>query len=100
MFLKFRIPKIIRATSQDRPAALLMGINIDKIHKLTLRSESYRRIGRVSPLTNLHRHPFVGRFRSVMFVVVVLVEWVVSSAMMWAIIGIVEVFKLLDRPGE
>ncbi|NIR63335.1 MAG: branched-chain amino acid ABC transporter permease, partial [candidate division Zixibacteria bacterium] len=36
LFLKYSYTgKVIRATSQDRTTALLMGINIDKVYRLT-----------------------------------------------------------------
>jgi len=98
LFLKFSYTgKIIRATSQDRSAALLMGINIDKIYKLTFAIGIVLvglAGGLVLPIYTVH--PFVGfDFVLVMFVVVVLggMGSVVGAVMSGLIIGIVEVFS-------
>ena len=98
MFLKFSYTgKIIRATSQDRSAALLMGINIDKIYKLTF-AIGIVLVGLAGclllPIYTVH--PFVGfDFVLVMFVVVVLggMGSVVGAMISGLIIGIVEVFS-------
>jgi branched-chain amino acid transport system permease protein len=98
MFLKFSYTgKIIRATSQDRSAALLMGINIDKIYKVTF-AIGIVLVGLAGclllPIYTVH--PFVGfDFVLVMFVVVVLggMGSVVGAMISGLIIGIVEVFS-------
>lgn len=98
LFLKFSYTgKIIRATSQDRSAALLMGINIDRIYKLTFAIGIVLvglAGGLLSPIYTVH--PFVGfDFVLVMFVVVVLggMGSVVGAMISGLIIGIVEVFS-------
>lgn len=89
--------KIIRATSQDRSAALLMGINIDKIYKLTFAIGivlTGLAGGLVLPIYSVH--PFVGfDFVLIMFVVVVLggMGSVVGAMISGLIIGVVEVFS-------
>lgn len=98
LFLKFSYTgKIIRATSQDRSAALLMGINIDKVYKLTFAIGIVLvglAGGLVLPIYTVH--PYVGfDFVLVMFVVVVLggMGSVVGAMFSGFIIGIVEVFS-------
>ncbi len=98
LFLKFSYTgKIIRATSQDRSAALLMGINIDRIYKLTFAIGIVLvglTGGLLLPIYTVH--PFVGfDFVLVMFVVVVLggMGSVVGAMISGLIIGIVEVFS-------
>jgi branched-chain amino acid transport system permease protein len=89
--------KIIRATSQDRSAALLMGINIDKVYKLTFAIGIVLvglAGGLLMPIYTVH--PFVGfDFALIMFVVVVLggMGSVVGAMISGFIIGIVEVFS-------
>jgi len=97
-FLKFSYTgKIIRATSQDRSAALLMGINIDRIYKLTFAIGIVLvglAGGLLVPIYTVH--PFVGfDFVLVMFVVVVLggMGSVVGAMVSGFIIGIVEIFS-------
>jgi len=98
LFLKFSYTgKIIRATSQDRSAALLMGINIDRIYKLTFAIGIVLvglAGGLLVPIYTVH--PFVGfDFVLVMFVVVVLggMGSVVGAMVSGFIIGIVEIFS-------
>jgi branched-chain amino acid transport system permease protein len=98
LFLKFSYTgKIIRATSQDRSAALLMGINIDKIYKLTFAIGIVLvglAGGLLLPIYTVH--PYVGfDFVLIMFVVVVLggMGSVVGAMISGFIIGIVEVFS-------
>jgi branched-chain amino acid transport system permease protein len=98
LFLKFSYTgKIIRATSQDRSAALLMGINIDRIYKLTFAIGivlAGLAGGLLVPIYTVH--PFVGfDFVLVMFVVVVLggMGSVVGAMVSGFIIGIVEIFS-------
>ena len=98
LFLKFSyMGKIIRATSQDRSAALLMGINIDRIYKLTFAIGIVLvglAGGLLVPIYTVH--PFVGfDFVLVMFVVVVLggMGSVVGAMVSGFIIGIVEIFS-------
>jgi branched-chain amino acid transport system permease protein len=98
LFLKFSYTgKIIRATSQDRSAALLMGINVDKIYKLTFAIGTVLvglAGGLLLPIYTVH--PFVGfDFVLIMFVVVVLggMGSVVGAMFSGFIIGIVEVFS-------
>jgi branched-chain amino acid transport system permease protein len=97
-FLEFSYTgKIIRATSQDRSAALLMGINIDRVYQLTF-AIGIVLVGLAGgfllPIYTVH--PFVGfDFVLVMFVVVVLggMGSVVGAVMSGFIIGVVEVFS-------
>jgi branched-chain amino acid transport system permease protein len=98
LFLKLSYTgKIIRATSQDRSAALLMGINIDKIYMLTFAIGIVLvglAGGLVLPIYTVH--PFVGfDFVLIMFVVVVLggMGSVVGAGISGLIIGVVEVFS-------
>jgi branched-chain amino acid transport system permease protein len=98
LFLKFSYTgKIIRATSQDRSAALLMGINIDKVYKLAFAIGIVLvglAGGLLMPIYTVH--PFVGfDFVLIMFVVVVLggMGSVVGAMISGFIIGIVEVFS-------
>jgi len=98
LFLKFSYTgKIIRATSQDRSAALLMGINTDKVYKLTF-AIGILLVGvagtLMMPIYTVH--PFVGfDFVLVMFVVVVLggMGSVVGALISGLIIGLVEVLS-------
>lgn len=97
-FLRFSYTgKIIRATSQDRSAALLMGININKIYKLTF-AIGIMLVGLAGgllmPIYTVH--PFVGfDFVLVMFVIVVLggMGNIVGAMISGLIIGIVEIFS-------
>ena len=89
--------KVIRATSQDRWAALLMGINIDKVFKLAF-SIGILLVGVAGalmiPIYTVH--PFVGfEFVLVMFVIVVLggMGSIVGAMIAGIVIGIVEVFS-------
>ncbi|HME46387.1 MAG TPA: branched-chain amino acid ABC transporter permease [Syntrophorhabdales bacterium] len=98
LFLRFSYTgKIIRATSQDRSAALLMGINIDKIYKLTFAMGivlTGLAGGLILPIYSVH--PFVGfDLVLIMFVVVVLggMGSVVGAVISGLIIGVVEVFS-------
>lgn len=97
-FLKWSYTgKVIRATSQDRFTALLMGINIDRIFKLTF-AIGIMLVGVAGalmiPIYTVH--PFVGfEFVLVMFVVVVLggMGSVVGATIAGIFIGIIEVFS-------
>lgn len=97
-FLKLSyIGKIIRATSQDRSTALLMGINIDKVYTLSF-AIGIALVGiagaLMMPIYTVH--PFVGfEFVLVMFVVVVLggMGSIVGAMVAGILIGIVEVFS-------
>ncbi len=98
LFLKLSYTgKVIRATSQDRSAALLMGINIDRIYRLTFAIGIVLvglAGGLVLPVYTVH--PFVGfDLVLIMFVVVVLggMGSVVRAMISGFIIGIVEVFS-------
>ncbi len=89
--------KVIRATSQDRFTALLMGSNIDRIFKLTF-AIGIMLVGVAGalmiPIYTVH--PFVGfEFVLVMFVVVVLggMGSVVEATIAGIFIGIIEVFS-------
>jgi branched-chain amino acid transport system permease protein len=98
LFLKFSYTgKIIRATSQDRSAALLMGINTDKVYKLTF-AIGILLVGvagaLMMPIYTVH--PFVGfDFVLVMFVAVVLggMGSVVGAMISGLFIGLVEVLS-------
>jgi branched-chain amino acid transport system permease protein len=97
-FLKYSYTgKIIRATSQDRSTALLMGINIDRVYALTF-SIGILLVGVAGalmiPIYTVH--PFVGfEFVLVMFVVVVLggMGSVAGAMIAGILIGCVEVFS-------
>ena len=98
LFLKFSYTgKIIRATAQDRSAALLMGINTDKIYRLTFAIGIVLvglAGGLVLPVYSVQ--PFLGfDFVLIMFVVVVLggMGSVVGAMISGLIIGVVEVFS-------
>ena len=98
LFLKFSYTgKIIRATAQDRSAALLMGINTDRIYRLTFAIGIVLvglSGGLVLPIYSVH--PFVGfDFVLIMFVVVVLggMGSVIGAMIAGLIIGVVEVFS-------
>lgn len=98
LFLKFSYTgKIIRATSQDRSAALLMGIDIDRVYKLTFAIGIVLvglAGGLLLPIYTVH--PYVGfDLVLIMFVVVVLggMGSVVGAMMGGFIIGIVEIFS-------
>ncbi|MBW1977408.1 MAG: branched-chain amino acid ABC transporter permease [Deltaproteobacteria bacterium] len=106
LFLKYSYTgKIIRATSQDRSAALLMGINIDKVYKLTF-AIGILLVGVAGclmiPIYTVH--PFVGfEFVLVMFVVVVFggMGSIVGAMIAGILIGIIEVFSsFLIGPGS
>ena len=89
--------KVIRATSQDRSAALLMGIDIDKVYKLTF-AGGLMLVGVAGALMipMFTVHPFVGfEFVLVMFVVVVFggMGSVVGAVMAGLFIGVIEVFS-------
>ena len=98
LFLKYSYTgKVIRATSQDRSTALLMGINIDKVYRLTF-SIGILLVGiagsLMMPIYTVH--PFIGfEFVLVMFVVVVLggMGSIVGAMVAGIVIGIVEVFS-------
>jgi branched-chain amino acid transport system permease protein len=98
LFLEFTYTgKVIRATSQDRSAALLMGINIDKVYALTFAIGivlTGLAGGLVLPIYTVQ--PFVGfDFVLIMFVVVVLggMGSVVGAMISGFIIGVVEVLS-------
>lgn len=106
LFLKYSYTgKIIRATSQDRSAALLMGINIHKVYRLTF-AIGILLVGIAGclmiPIYSVH--PFVGfEFVLVMFVVVVFggMGSVVGSMIAGILIGIIEVLSsFLIGPGS
>ncbi|MBW1722411.1 MAG: branched-chain amino acid ABC transporter permease [Deltaproteobacteria bacterium] len=98
LFLKFSYTgKVIRATSQDRSTAQLMGINIDKIYRVTFAIGIFL-VGVAGalmiPIYTVH--PFVGfEFVLVMFVVVVLggMGSIVGAMIAGIFIGIIEVFS-------
>jgi len=98
LFLKYSYTgKVIRATSQDRSTALLMGINIDKVYRLTF-SIGIVLVGiagsLMMPIYTVH--PFIGfEFVLVMFVVVVFggMGSIVGAMVAGILIGIVEVFS-------
>ena len=98
LFLKYSYTgKVIRATSQDRSAALLMGINIEKFYRLTF-AIGILLVGiagaLMMPIYTVH--PFVGfDFVLVMFVVVVLggMGSIVGAMIGGIFIGIVEIFS-------
>ncbi|RLB78024.1 MAG: branched-chain amino acid ABC transporter permease [Deltaproteobacteria bacterium] len=98
LFLKFNyMGKVIRAASQDRSTAQLMGINIDKVYKLTFAIGIFMVGVAGSLMIPIYTvHPFVGfEFVLVMFVVVVLggMGSVVGAMIAGIFIGIVEVFS-------
>jgi len=91
------IGKVIRATAQDRTTALLMGINIDKIYKLTF-AIGIMLVGVAGalmiPIYTVH--PFVGfEFVLIMFVAVVLggMGNIVGAVIAGLFLGVVEVFS-------
>ena len=89
--------KIIRATSQDRSTALLMGIDIDKVYRLTF-AVGLLLVGVAGALMipMFTVHPFVGfEFVLVMFVVVVFggMGSVAGAVLAGLFIGVVEVFS-------
>ena len=98
LFLKYSYTgKVIRATSQDRSAALLMGINIEKFYRLTF-AIGILLVGiagaLMMPIYTVH--PFVGfDFVLVMFVIVVLggMGSIVGAMIGGIFIGIVEIFS-------
>jgi branched-chain amino acid transport system permease protein len=98
LFLKFHYTgKVIRATSQDRSTALLMGINIDKVYRLTF-SIGILLVGIAGalmiPIYTVH--PFVGfEFVLIMFVVVVFggLGSIIGAVIAGLFIGIVELFS-------
>ena len=98
LFLKFSYTgKVIRATSQDRSAALLMGINIDKFYKLTFAIGILLvGIGGALMMPIYTVHPFVGfEFVLVIFVIVVLggMGSIIGAMIGGIFIGIVEIFS-------
>ena len=89
--------KIIRATSQDRSTALLMGIDIDRVYRLTF-AVGLLLVGVAGALMipMFTVHPFVGfEFVLVMFVVVVFggMGSVAGAVLAGLFIGVVEVFS-------
>jgi branched-chain amino acid transport system permease protein len=89
--------KIIRATSQDRSMALLMGIDIDRVYRLTF-AVGLLLVGVAGALMipMFTVHPFVGfEFVLVMFVVVVFggMGSVMGAVLAGLFIGVVEVFS-------
>jgi branched-chain amino acid transport system permease protein len=97
-FLKFSyMGKAIRATSQDRTTALLMGVHIDRIYRWTF-AMGIMLVGIAGalmiPIYTVH--PFVGfEFVLVMFVVVVLggMGSIIGAMVAGGFIGVVEVFS-------
>ncbi len=98
LFMKFSfLGKVIRATSQDRTTALLMGININKVYRVTF-AMGILLVGIAGalmiPIYTVH--PFVGfEFVLIMFVVVVLggMGSIVGAVIAGLFIGVVEVFS-------
>ena len=98
LFLKFHYTgKVIRATSQDRSTALLMGINIDRVYRLTF-SIGILLVGIAGalmiPIYTVH--PFVGfEFVLIMFVIVVFggMGSILGAVIAGLLIGIVEIFS-------
>ncbi len=89
--------KVIRATSQDRSTALLMGINIDRVFMMTF-AIGILLVGVAGALMMpiYTAHPFVGfEFVLIMFVVVVLggLGSIVGAVIAGLFIGVVEVFS-------
>lgn len=89
--------KVIRATSQDRSTALLMGININKVFMLTF-AIGLLLVGVAGALMMpiYTAHPFVGlEFVLVMFVVVVLggMGSITGAVIAGLFIGVLEVFS-------
>lgn len=89
--------KVIQATSQDRSTALLMGVNIDKVFKLTFAMGMLLTGVAASLMMPIYTaHPFVGfEFVLVMFVVVVLggMGSIPGAVVAGLFIGVVEVFS-------
>lgn len=98
VFLKISYTgKVIRATAQDRSTALLMGIHIDRIFRLTF-AIGILLVGvagaLLMPIYSVH--PFVGfEFVLVMFVVVVFggMGNILGAVIAGLFIGVVEVFS-------
>jgi branched-chain amino acid transport system permease protein len=98
LFTKYSyLGKVIRATSQDRTTALLMGVNIDKVYRLSF-AIGILLVGIAGalmiPIYTVH--PFVGfEFVLIMFVVVVLggMGSIVGAVIAGIFIGVVEVFS-------
>ncbi|MBW1659832.1 MAG: branched-chain amino acid ABC transporter permease [Deltaproteobacteria bacterium] len=98
LFMKFSyLGKVIRATSQDRTTALLMGINIDRVYTLSF-AMGILLVGIAGalmiPIYTVH--PFVGfEFVLIMFVVVVLggMGSIMGAMIAGLFIGVVEVFS-------
>ncbi len=89
--------KVIRAASQDRSTALLMGINIDRVFTLTF-AIGILLVGVAGALMMpiYTAHPFVGfEFALIMFVVVVLggMGSIAGAVIAGLFIGLVEVFS-------
>jgi branched-chain amino acid transport system permease protein len=89
--------KVIRATSQDRSTALLMGINIDRVFMLTF-AIGLLMVGVAGALMMpiFTAHPFVGfEFVLIMFVVVVLggMGSIAGAVIAGLFIGVLEVFS-------
>lgn len=89
--------RVIRATAQDRSTALLMGIDVDKVYKLTF-AVGLLLVGVAGALMipMFTVHPYVGfEFVLVMFVVVVFggMGSIVGAVLAGLFIGVVEVFS-------
>lgn len=89
--------RVIRATAQDRSTALLMGIDVDKVYKLTF-AAGILLVGVAGALMipMFTVHPYVGfEFVLVMFVVVVFggMGSIVGAVLAGLFIGVVEVFS-------
>lgn len=89
--------RVIRATAQDRSTALLMGIDVDKVYKLTF-AVGLLLVGVAGALMipMFTVHPYVGfEFVLVMFVVVVFggMGSIVGAVLAGLFIGLVEVFS-------
>ncbi|MBW1801374.1 MAG: branched-chain amino acid ABC transporter permease [Deltaproteobacteria bacterium] len=98
LFLKYSYTgKIIRATSQDRTTSLLMGINIDKVYRLTFAiGIMLMGVAGALMIPIYTAHPFVGfDFVLVMFVIVVFggMGSVAGAMVAGLFIGVVEVFS-------
>jgi branched-chain amino acid transport system permease protein len=98
LFLKYSYTgKVIRATSQDRTTALLMGINIDKVYRLTFAiGIMLMGVAGALMIPIYTAHPFIGfDFVLIMFVIVVFggMGSVVGAMVAGIFIGIIEVFS-------